>query len=149
MREQQTKTIDGQEYFFSQFGPKLSLKILTRLVKIAGEPLAIAISSAQTKDGKIKLDKDIDPDILGRAARALSERLDEDEVLSLIEQLTSGDAVTCDGKKVDFNSHYDGKLGHLFKVFGAALEVQYGNFFDEFTKRATPPTPPQAQPGQA
>lgn len=129
------KEVDSHTYSFSKYGAKESLKVLTRLTRIIGEPLAIGMAAASgKKSGKSLLDTEIDPDIIGKAVRALVDRLDEDEVMGLIEKLTSV-GVLCDGKKINFDVHYNGKLPHLFKVLWAAIEVQYGNFFDELTEK--------------
>ena len=132
MRELASKTIDGKKYEFEQFGAKHSLRIMARLTKIMGEPLAMAIGALSNKEkgasAKSILDRQIDGDILGKAVKALVERLDEDTVIDLMEELTAKSTL-CDGKKIDFNAHYTGDIGHLFKVAYAALEVQYGNFF--------------------
>lgn len=125
-----TKTVDGLEYQFSKYGAKQGLKTLLRLSKMIGKPLAIAVGSAKG-EGSLK-DKQIDMSVIGEAIQALTEQIDQDEVLSLVEQLTATDAL-CDGKKIIFNSHYEGRYGHMFKVMAAALEVQYGNFFEEIS----------------
>lgn len=67
--------------------------------------------------------------LLGGAVRALVERLDEDEVLKTIKDLV--DTAECDGKKIIFETHFQGKIGHLFKVIFAVLEVQYSDFLGE------------------
>ncbi len=67
--------------------------------------------------------------LLGGAVRALVERLDEDEVLQIIKNLV--DTAECDGKKIIFETHFQGKIGHLFKVVYAVLEVQYSDFLGE------------------
>jgi hypothetical protein len=128
MREIAKRTIDDAEYEFNQFGVKQSLRILVKLSKIVGKPIVLAADSLK-KEGKGAA---FDFKTLAVAAGALFENIEEDEALTLIEQLTSGDACLCDGKKVQFDAHYRGRLNHLFNVLIAALEVQYGNFLEEF-----------------
>jgi len=145
MRQQVTREIEGHTYEFSQFGARESLKVLGKLTKIIGEPLTLGLSGV--KGGGNFLGREIDLTILGRAVGILGQHFD-DEAISLIESLTSGDRVLCDGKKVDFLSHYEGKLDLMFKVLYAALEVQYGNFFKGLTALApaTPPAPSTSTP---
>lgn len=131
MREYLTKTIDGHEYIFSQFGAKQAVKYMTRLARIAGKPVALALGSLDGGKGKDVLDRNIKTDVLARALEALTMNLDQDETLALIEGFVGNDAVICDGKRIIFDTHYEGRLGHMFKVLKAALEVQYGNFFEE------------------
>ncbi len=131
------KSIAGRKYEFQKFGAKKSVKLLTRLLKLVGEPLSIAVGA--TGGGKL-FESNLDPKILSSAVRVLVDKLDEDEVLDLIEEFTANDNVLCDGVRVNFDNHYEGKLPELFKVLAAALEVQYGNFFGEYigvTKKGT------------
>lgn len=129
------RKVDKQVYEFQQFGTVHSLRILTRLTKMIGEPLTIAFSAMgignKENQGKGLLDRDMNGKLLGEAVKALMNRLDEDEVLDLIQELSAKDNVLCDGAKIIFNSHYEGKLKHLFKVVAAGLEVQYGDFLGE------------------
>lgn len=140
------RTVDGTEYQFSQFGAKRSLKLLLKLSKIVGKPLAMAVASA---DGSGSLlDKQLNPNMLAQAVEALMERIEESEALEIIETLTSGDGCLCKHQKIVFDLHYEGRLPHMFKVLFAALEVQYGNFFDalqDLPVLARKPTT-QAQP---
>jgi hypothetical protein len=129
-KELAEKLIDGEKYEFMQFGAKKSIKLLTRLLKVVGEPLSLAVGAAN--GGGSLFEKQLNPDMLGKAVACLVEHLEEDEVLDLIEEFTGKDNVLYKGMKINFDSHYEGKLPHLFKVLTAALEVQYGNFFGEF-----------------
>ena len=133
MLELAEKSVDGIKYEFQQFGAKESLKTLMRLSKILGKPIALALGSLGEKVDF----SNVKGDLLADAAQALTERLDQDEVLNLIQLLTA-DKVLCEGKKVSFDLHYQGRLDHLFKVLGAALEVQYGNFFGAFKDLIVP-----------
>jgi len=148
VREQITKRVDDIPYEFSQFGAERALKLLVRLSKIVGKPLALAVSSAEGEGSLLK--KQVNPNTLALAVEALMERLDESEAVEIIKGLTSGDSCMCQGRRIEFNTHYEGRLPHMFKVLAAALEVQYGNFFDAlgglpgFASRATTPAPTQS-----
>lgn len=131
------RDIDGAEYAFSKWGAKKSTKILIRLSKIVGKPLGLALASFQG-EGKL-LQRVVDTKLIGMAFEALTQNLDADEALDLIEELTAKDNVLCDNKKIVFDLHYQNRLDHMFKVLGAALEVQYGNFLGEFTAQAQTP----------
>lgn len=115
-------------YQFEQFNTTLALKTLTRLTKIIGEPLAIALGGAEAPaPGAGLLNANLSGDTLGAAMRALVDRLDEKEVIDLLRLLAAEKAL-CNGGKIIFDDHYRGDFGLLLKVFRAALEVQYGNF---------------------
>lgn len=121
-----TKTIDGQTYEFQIFGASQSLKILMRLSKILGKPIGLFMGSLK-KDDEAQSGSTIKAEILSQAIEALTSNLDQNEVLDLIKILSS-DTCLCDGKKIIFDSHYEGRLDHLFKVLKESLEVQFGNF---------------------
>jgi len=125
MRELVKKTIGDHDYEFEQLGAKQALKTMVKLSKIVGKPLAMVVG-----DGNVagSLSREISPDLLGAAVGAMVERLDEGETQALCELLTA-EKCLCDGKKINFDMHYEGRLDHMFKVLAAALEVQYGNFF--------------------
>jgi len=146
MLERVEKQIDDHVYSFAHLPAQEALRVLTKLTKIVGEPLAIAVG-ALMKDDKTErklgedglplpaepkkglLERDVDPEVFGKAARSLIEKLDEEEVIAIVVKLTT-QQVLCDGIEIkNFNTHFTGQLGHLFKVLAAALEVQYGNFF--------------------
>lgn len=138
MRELAKIEIDNHTYEFSQFTTTESLRTLTKLTKILGEPMILAISSI-FKGSKEKLtaedvkrsllDREINTDVLAQAVRVLMEKMDEDEVIGLVKKLVT-DRTSCDMKPINFDTHFMGELGHLVKVVKAALVVQYGNFFD-------------------
>lgn len=129
------KEIDGKSYEFAQFPAQQSLKNLTRLSKLIGEPLSLLIAlGSKQEEGEQAVS---DGEILGKAAKALFDKMDSNEVISLIMEFTSGTACLCDGKKVNFDLHYQGKIGHLFKVFVASLEVQYKDFLQEILSLKT------------
>lgn len=120
------KTIDGHDYEFSIFGAKKSIKVLVRLSKILGKPFGLLMGSFKGP-GKM-LEREVDTDLMSLAFSALTDNLDSDEVIDILETLVAGDYILCDGKKVIFDTHYEGRLDHLMKVVMIALEVQYGNF---------------------
>lgn len=145
------RDINGVTYNFEQFNTTLALKTLTRLTRLIGEPLAIALGGASTTPPttpggasavKTKIaDREISGETLGKAVHALIERLDDKEVLSLFELLTA-EKVLCNGGKIVFNDHYRGNITLMFKVFMTALEVQYGNFMDVLSEKPKGDLPP-------
>lgn len=120
------KNVDGIEYQFQKFGTKKSLRILIRLTKFLGKPAA-ALIGAFKGEGSL-VDRELDGDIIATAVSQLVDNMNEDDVLDLVEEITGRDNLLADGKKIVWESHYAGRLDHLFKVLYAGLEVQYGNF---------------------
>lgn len=118
------KTVDDTTYKIAEFGTTEALKTLTRLSKILGPSFSIAISGAKIKD------KSAQSELFGKAILELTQRLDEEEVVGLCKKLTEC-CLRGEGAKINFEIDFKGKLGHLFKLLKAVLEVQYGNFFQE------------------
>jgi hypothetical protein len=129
--------VDGKNYEFEKWGAEASLSVLIKIAKIAGKPLGMVLGMAMEKKG---LDTDISADLLGDAVQSLLENMDEEVCISLIKRISS-EKVLCEGRPIKFNDHYQNKLGHLFKVVKAALEVQYGDFFGELVGLIPAPKP--------
>lgn len=128
--------IDERKYEFEKWGAEDSTDTILDIAAIAGKPIGLGIATIFKKDdveGKKGLDKAFDPDVVGMILESLSERVGTNKsiIKALIKKLSS-DKVLCDGAKIQFNTHYQDCLDHLFRVVRAALEVQYGNFFAAF-----------------
>lgn len=129
--------VDGQTYSFEKWGAEEALKTLIKISKIAGKPIGLFLGVLLDKkeDGESLIDKELKSDMLAVAIESLTANLDEDVCVALIKKLTS-DKVWCANKPINFNTHYEDKLDHMFKVVAAAVEVQYGNFFVALTALA-------------
>ena len=120
------KEIDGVYYTFYQLPPRKSLKLLIRIFKIIGTPLGNAVDSQDTES---ILDKNFN---LGAVVSSLCDRLDINEVESIIDQLLS--QATLDGLgevSKNFDVIFGGRIAHLFKVVYAGMEAEYSDFFGE------------------
>lgn len=128
------KVIDDREYDFYPMPPKLAVKVLTRLTKIIGRPLAELSGLVKGENDLDKiLDNPMGMAIAARAASALVNNLEEDQVLVTIEQLLGPVHVKTPETQgtipIQFDVHFEGRIGHLLKVVTAALEVNYSDFF--------------------
>ena len=131
MRNPVESTIDGEQYEFCQLPARQSLKLLTRLMRIVGPTLGTAVNGIAS--GGLDIESVLDADIdFSSIVTALCDRLDENEVTAIVDELLS--QVIHQGRgelsKV-FDAHFSGRLPHLFKVLGRALQVEYGNFLAE------------------
>jgi hypothetical protein len=122
------RIIDGETYTFTMLRPRISLRLLTKIFKLIGPP----IGKAFPKEIKMKdiFDAGID---IGGSINDLAERLSDDELQSLIDILFA--PILHKGKGTLTNAAaYDelfaGRMKHLFKVIGVALEVQYADFLE-------------------
>lgn len=134
MRETIEKSIDGKDYTFGQFGAEQSIKVLVRLVKLGGPAVAQMLSSG--KDGVSLLEQNTKDMDIGSALMEFCGRLEEDLVVNTIKEFMSQVIYKSKGDEAGgpvnniFDAHFSGNIFHMFKVFAAALGVQYSDFFD-------------------
>lgn len=134
--------IGDETYSFAKWGAEEALTNLIKISKMVGKPLGILLGGAlggedETLFGEKKslLEREINPDMISLAMEAITANMDESSMIPLIKALTSKD-VMCDGRRITFNKHYEGRMMTVFKVIKAGLEVQYGNFFEELLEVA-------------
>ena len=135
MRFEERFEIDGEKYLVKHFSATRGTKIFARLVKFAGEPVAKFLSA-----GKALKDNDdaAANAVLGQAISALSSRIDENEVETLIKDILDSVQVI-EGKSGKlravgaeyFDVHFQGRIGHLFKVLGKTVAFQYSDFLGD------------------
>lgn len=128
MRKISEKVIDGKKYMIGHWPVDTQLTMMTRLIKLLGEPLAMIIMGGEGSKKSI-LDVKLDGSVIGPAISALSLRLHEDEVKQMFRDAVSG--VKCDGKDIEFNTHFMGRIMHLMKVATFCLRHQYQDFLEE------------------
>lgn len=110
--------VDGVTYTLQKFTARKGLGMLTRLFKLIGEPMS-AFAAA--------MDKDIG-EVIPQAVKALVERMDETATITLIEDILKGVTIGGGSQQPTLDTHFQGELGHLFKLLMKALEFQYGDF---------------------
>ena len=131
-------TIDGHKYQCGTWDVDTATNTLTKLVKLLGEPLVMvlmgAVDSVKEKGGGGGLQslmntelEDIKTEAIGKAFQGLALRLNEQEVKDLF-RLCCGQQLLCDGKQIDYNAHFMGRIGHLLKVTMQVLRHQYRDF---------------------
>lgn len=140
------RTIDGRKYEISQFGASQSWRILVRLSKMIGEPVANLISDYDPK--KKVLDQDLGK-VIPTAVAALVRNVEEEESLNTIKELVF--CTLCNGAPINnanFDLHFRGGIGHMMKVVKAVLEVQYGDFLGAVVDLQTQQSPTLTQASQ-
>jgi len=103
--------------------PSKAFKMATILTKMIGEPLA-AMASAPARKGK-ELDL---TGSLPTAVKALTANLADEGTLQMVKDLVG--TCTYNNAPINFESHFQGKLGHLFKLVAVVVEVQFKDFFE-------------------
>lgn len=117
--------IDGKGYEFYMMPPSKALRILIQLAKRALGPVGGALegSGASLSDilqTKINLEA-----MLSRLAENLDADWAQQTILAILEHV-----VHEGGTKIVFEVEFMGKLLHLFKIIGKALEVNYSDFWE-------------------
>lgn len=116
MIETRDVTVDDKRYSVTQFSATKGTKILTRLTMLLGEPLSVFMADQEADAQKV----------LPVAISALCARLDEDVVVNTLKELMDG--VRDENGPIQFDTHFAGRFGHMFKLLPKILEVQYGDF---------------------
>ena len=128
MRNPVEVMINNEQYTFCQMPPKRSLRLMTKIIRIVGAPLGAALNGikADQVDIAALLEADLDFSMI---VTALCDRLDENEVEAIVDELLSQVLHAGQGEvSKQFDVIFAGRLPHLFKVVGQALKVEYGDF---------------------
>jgi hypothetical protein len=114
--------VDGRTYKVHMLSPSKAFKISAKLFKLIGEPMA-ALAASSDKKNEEKATQAIP-----MAVKALCHNLDEEAVLILIKELIA--TTSYDNKSINFEDHFQGKLGLLMKLLVKIIEVQFGDFIE-------------------
>lgn len=124
-KEAVNKEVAGYNCTFGILGPFKAHKLLVKIIKLVGP----AMSGIDIGDGESIKDAKID---IGMVVNGITSALDESETEKII--LALGEQIICDGDKLTndmIDAKFTGDITGLYKVVGAALEVQFGDFFGE------------------
>lgn len=111
--------VDDEDYKLHVFMPTKAFKLGARVAKVLGEPV-VAMASAAGEEAKAL-------EAMPAAVRALLANLHEDEVWSLIKELMT--CVSYNGKSIELDNHFKGRLGHMLKLVKEIIEFQFKDFF--------------------
>jgi hypothetical protein len=131
-------TIGEVEYVIKSMSPRKASKILIRLIKMIGKPVASILSSAKGSDmpkGGDLLDADID---LKDAIVSLLSEITEEKFDKLLVDLTDSERITFsdpdfrdgDWRKIgSVDSHFDRyDIDHMYEFMFRVIELNYGGF---------------------
>lgn len=140
MRKEVIRVIEDQEYTFYALPATQSWTTLTKISKLLCSTLGAGLdteANSSIESLKSLLDKDFNP---AKMLQAFSQRLDEDEILEIallffaqISHCIKGSdkgSGRLNSKEI-VNVHFGGQILHMMKVFGAALSIEYADFFAE------------------
>jgi len=126
------KVIDGVTYEIMMLAPDQALEIAVKHMKLIGTFIGKAAGAVKPGAFSKTIDEAIDMGAAGMAITALTERLNEQDVKDIVNtMLTVVNIQTDNGGFVPVKKdiHFSGKIFHMLKVVGAALEVNFGDFF--------------------
>lgn len=139
-REAQTKTIGEHEYTIQPFSATMAYRLLLRLGKLLGAPVALIAVAEGGKKGSNADGEEMDLDTLAKGIEMLTRNADVNVVEEITKDLLGGCTVRYEGKSKTvlevFDVLYQGSLGEMFKVLGAVLEVNYEIPLDVFANFA-------------
>ena len=124
MQHEIEKEIGKGKYQLNHFTPTKALGLLVRLTKLIGSPLATFFGA----DDKLEIEA-----LLPQVIKQLALGLEEAEVIAVVRDLCADLKVRSkegQWEHVEFDIHFMGQLGQLFKVLRAQLEFQYADFLD-------------------
>ena len=146
-RETKNKQIGGFEYTCTQFPPQKALRVLTKLTKYLGAPLAKLMQNTDSK--KSMLEQEIDSLDIGGAILSLGASLGDDDLYVLAKDIcesvvlgmkdnTPG-ALSGQLNEKIFDAHFMGGDGlkRLFQVMIFAIEVNYSDFLGDIVAKAS------------
>lgn len=130
MRKTTSGMIDGKKYEVGHWSVDKQLDIMTKLIKLLGEPIAMMVMGALQQKGSLKeaLSAELTMKASQESIKALMSRLNETEIKSLLREVTEG--VLCDNKQISFDVHFMGQIFHLLKVALFCIKHQYQDFLD-------------------
>ena len=120
-KEAVKKEIDDKKYTIGYLNPFVALRLKNKILKMVAPALG-GIKGGSLQDAEIDIKMIVD---------GIVEHLDENQIEEIFKTLFS--QVLCDGNRLTdeyVEVNYKGELNHLYKVVFAALEVQFGDFFD-------------------
>jgi hypothetical protein len=126
-------TVGNETYTVQHFYTTAGLNLLTEIVGLLGEPMASLIGKLKgMSKGAAKFsDLDISDDDAANAISRFVANLKPETVENLFKRILSHTIINAQGSTScaeAFDTHFQGRYMHLFKVVWKSLGVQYGDF---------------------
>lgn len=117
MTNSKTVVVGDVEYKINLLPPTRSIKLLTKISKVIGEPMATMSGAGDEK--KVE-------DLMPKAVQLLMANMDEDSVIIIIKEMMS--CVFKENKSINFEIEFLGRLDVMFDLCKEVLEVNYKEF---------------------
>lgn len=129
MKESKTIKVDGRDYTVTPFLTSQGVKLLTDLVRVAGEPLITLAVSLKDHKGSV-LEADVTPERISQIMTGLMARVETDTIDNLFKRVLEGTMIGTTSRTCanEYDTYFVGDYVHLFKVVAYSLKEQYGAF---------------------
>ena len=111
-----SKMIGEHKYTIGRIPPAVAIPIQVDLFKMLGMYIG-ALEEQKLEEVGMQL------------FAMMPNHVEGQTLVSVMEAVFS--YVSCDGKRVDYETHFVGRIAELWQVFLFALEVNYGDFFEQ------------------
>lgn len=131
--------VDGDKYIVQFYGPTFGLELHARLMSLLGQPLVKLFESFKGKSMKDILAKnDLDFDSLAESLQMIFAKIEPKELPGLIQEVLSSTFFSSTKSPVSetFETAFQGRYLHIYKLVVKTLGVQYADFFAGLRKRA-------------
>ncbi len=122
--------INGRPYEAYLLSATMGNEIFVILVKFLAPILSAIVTKenvSKFKESKEFGDLDID---LKEIAMMASEKLDVDEYSKVVSTMCG--TCTCDGKRFEFDGHFRGRYGEMFKVLAWTIQINFEEVLQDF-----------------
>lgn len=139
MVRSEERSVDERRYVFTLFTAGKSIRMLSKLAKIVGKPLALIVSSG--------MESQVTPEMIGSALQEMAAAASPEEFEQTCKEFLQGTKIfRDDGRATDlnFDIDFEGRIGHLSRVLKEMFSFQYSDFLGG-RAAATPGFPATAQ----
>jgi len=141
MRQAITRTIGEHTYEVRHLPATPAYLMFLDLSKMIAPSMAAGVASITSSGSVLQaLESELDGDFLMCAIEGLVDRLDSAQVQSVVQQLAQHTALVVGDRKPElsqqFELHFAGRLGEMFRWLAFAMEVNFGDFLHGFKDRA-------------
>lgn len=122
--------INGRVYEAYLLSATMGNEIFVILTKLFGPAISSALNISDL--GKFLKTQDIGDlniDFPG-IVKKISENLNNDDYMKMIKTLTG--SCTCDGSQIEFEGHFRGRYGEMFKVLAWTIKINFEEVIKDF-----------------
>lgn len=133
MKSHEVANLAGKDYLITHWDVDKALETMVWLTKTFGEGFVAIFTKGDSVEDALNITEDMSDEenteaILSFMSRTI-DRLDAKEYVKYSKIIVDG--VKCDGKSIDFRTHFVGRLSTLHMLMFSVLRFQYGDFLGE------------------